>query len=86
MTPFASGPVFRAELVQGGGATTGFVVPTGLPVEAVTSATVNGLRLPASISWRDGRPWLSVDCAAADVVRGQVVEVELDLPIRATPA
>jgi len=92
MTPFAGGTSFRARLQHDGGATAGFVVPPGValdPDAAVQVITVNGLRLPAAIGRRDGRPWLSVDageCAAADVTGGQVLEVEVDLPVRASRA
>jgi len=86
MTPFAGGTRFRAALQHDGGATAGFVVPPGValhPAGGVHLITVNGLRLPAAIGRRNGRPWLTLDaddCAAAEVSSGQVTEVEVDLP------
>jgi hypothetical protein len=87
MTPFAGGTRFRAELQHNGGPTAGFVVPPGVALDpdgGIQVITVNGLRLPAAIGRRNGRPWLTVDagdCAAAEVTGGQVLEVEVDLPV-----
>ena len=87
MTPFAGGTRFRAELQHNGGPTAGFVVPPGVALPLIGNIqviTVNGLRLPAAVGHRNGHPWLTIDatdCAAADVTAGQVLEVEVDLPL-----
>jgi hypothetical protein len=92
MTPFTGGTRFRAALQHDGGATAGFVVPPGVALDpdgGIQVITVNGLRLPAAVGRRNGRPWLTVDagdCAAAELSRGQVTEVELDPPVRSTRA
>jgi hypothetical protein len=95
MMPIAGGTRFRAALTVAGG-TAGFVVPPevitdlgGGPAPKVV-ATVHGHRFSTAIQSWPGRYWMAADpgaVAAAGVGAVEVVvEVELDLPVRATRA